>query len=242
MKEPKMKKITILLAILVLALMAAPAWANSVLNWNFETYSNGTYLDAGWKNGYDSDYKFTTGTYDSGNHFAQATDECKFDVIYQIVDVSKLSNGSQNPNWLTGGTSENYTLSFDYSRPDSSVAKFALYYWNSTLAVPTSVSNPNNPDSHWAQVIGFTTLPKTTDDLLPPIYPYTTSGTIDGSQPQYFLVILEGEAGCYPGFDNVDLSTVCPPTGIIPVPPSALLLGSGLLGLAGLGWRKRRAG
>ena len=231
-----MKKIRILLAILALALMAAPAWANSVLNWNFETQNPITlsYLDSGWINGYSGGHYFSTGTYDTNNHFAQARDECNFDVIYQIVDVSKLSNGNSNPDWHPGGTSENYTLSFDYSRPDDSVAKFALYDWNSTLAVPTSVSDPTNPNSHWAQVIGFTTLAKTTDDLLPPTNLYTTSGTINGSQPQYFLVILEGEAGCYPGFDNVNLSTVCPPPTGIPVPPTVLLLGSGLVGLVGV--------
>jgi len=32
------------------------------------------------------------------------------------------------------------------------------------------------------------------------------------------------------------------PTGAVPLPPSALLLGSGLLGLVGLGWRRGRAG
>jgi hypothetical protein len=67
---------------------------------------------------------------------------------------------------------------------------------------------------------------------------YSTDGTIDGSQPQYFLIVLEGKDCIYPGFDNVDLSTVCPPPTGIPVPPSALLLGSGLLGLAG--WRMFR--
>lgn len=38
---------------------------------------------------------------------------------------------------------------------------------------------------------------------------------------------------CGPALDNVSVNA-------IPIPPSALLLGSGLLGLVGLGWRRRK--
>jgi len=40
----------------------------------------------------------------------------------------------------------------------------------------------------------------------------------------------------YAGGDNL------PYTGAVPIPPTALLLGTGLLGLVGLGWRRGRAG
>jgi len=65
---------------------------------------------------------------------------------------------------------------------------------------------------------------------------YTMPFTVSGPGLTLISFSLTGSTGNkYIGLDNVDVEAV-------PVPPSALLLGSGLLGLVGLGWKRGRAG
>ncbi|MHB9073033.1 MAG: hypothetical protein ACYC6G_05870 [Desulfobaccales bacterium] len=242
-----MKKSTILLAILALALMTAPAMATGLLsNWNFETYASGTYLDSGWHaNGYITAATNNTPTAD--RHWAQSNSTSHLGTIYQVVDAS-----IGNPGWIADGTGESFTLSFNYTAPDGTTAKYGVYVWDSdTPMVAFDPSNPTN--SYWTAVTdgssGLVTLANNTSNTIPDAHAYTTGLiSLDGEcleldQPQYFAILLEVESHYSSGmknagFDDVCFTTCCDPAPPVPVPPSALLLGSGLLGLGILRFRK----
>lgn len=236
-----MKKVTVLLAILALALMTAPAMATGLLsNWDFETYASGTYLDSGWHaNSYFTAASNNTPTAD--RHWAQSNSTSHMGTIYQVVDAA-----IGNPGWIADGIGENFTLSFNYAAPDGTTAKYGVYVWDS--AAPMVAFNPSDPtNSYWTAVTdgstGLVTLANNTSNNIPDAHAYTTGLiSIDGKceeldQPRYFAILLEAESHrpysttYAAGFDDVCFTTCCDPAPPVPVPPSALLLGSGLLGL-----------
>jgi hypothetical protein len=243
LKEKKMRKLfgILLIVSLALALMTGLALANSVVNGDFQTGNL-----SGWTNhatasprtGFligDTYYAQSDPTYhSSGTHFYESE-------MYQIVDVAKLSNGSANPNWNPSGTSESVSFSFNWTRPDSTIAEYQLYYWTGDGA-PTTFNN-DSPDSSWVKLLDAAFTDSTHSGT------FTYSTTIANSQPEYFAVGLEGQSnrtfnyGTWQydyfnaTFDNVCLSTECQ---VVPLPPSVLLMGSGLLGLGLVGWRRKR--
>jgi hypothetical protein len=216
-----MKKITIFMAILALAFMAVPALAltNIVVNGDFNT-GNLT----GWTNGGIADHV----GFGYGPAYLYAwTPIVGEAVMYQICDAS--TGGG----WIAGGTSETYNFSFQYGKYVSgNTAEYGIWY--STNATAPAFGGPDNPGAGWTLLSENTALPVAS-------YWTTVSlnGTLTGIQPQWFAVAFEGTTS-YPyavGFDNVSLTTQCSASAV-PVPPSALLLGSGLLGL--VGWRRLR--
>lgn len=227
----KLIKITACIGILALALMTAPAWANSVVNGNFQ-YSSGSlgYL-YGWTQGSTS---FTTG----GSYYAQSRLSNESE-MWQIVDVAKIWDTTTttpalapNPNWIAGGASETLSFSFDYSRLDGSHAEYQLYYWTGT-GTPATFNN-DTPGAGWTLLADGSF----TGGVHGGTYTFTHNFTT--SQPEYFAVGLEGQSGNInfnTTFDNVSLITVCT---AVPIPGSVLLLGSGLVGLGLLRFRRRQ--
>ena len=223
-----MKKITILCVALALSFMVVPALAltNIVENWDFST---GPFTD--WKNGTIAGHvAFSFGTYPFNNAYTPYTTTEA--VVYQICDAS--SGGG----WIPGGTAESYNFSFMYLRPQSTnIAEYGIWY--STNATAPAFGGPDNPGSGWTLISQSTALAVTGYGN------YTTfsaSGTLAGIQPQWFAVAFEGSTDptytSYASFTRVDLTTQC--VSSVPMPPSALLMGSGLMGL--LGWRRFRKG
>jgi hypothetical protein len=218
-----MKKIIILMAAVALAFMAMPALAltNIVVNGDFNTGNL-----SGWTNGVEGHASFQNGIYYNYAYTPYTTAEA---AMYQICDAS--TGGG----WITGGTAETYNFSFWYARGESSnISEYGIWY--STNATAPVFDGPDGTNSGWTlisqsslSVSGFT--------------PFSLSGTLEGIQPQWFAVAFEGSTSSdyvYAAvFDNVSLTTECSgPT--VPVPPSALLLSSGLLGL--VGWQRLRKG
>lgn len=225
-----MKKVTMLLAILALTLVAVPAFADSVINGNFQT---GDFT--GWTQNTSSGHtSFLIGdSYYAQSDPTRYSGSFKESAMFQIVDVAKLSDGSANPAWNPAGTSEDWSFSFNYTRPDSTTVEYQLYYWTGT-GTPTTFSN-DSPSSSWTKLWDVTSLSDHSGTV-------TKSGTITGCQPEYFAIGFEaksnrtGSAGHYTYYnatiDNVVLSTECHPA--VPVPPAVWLMGTGLVGLFGL--------
>ncbi|MHB9073036.1 MAG: hypothetical protein ACYC6G_05885 [Desulfobaccales bacterium] len=225
-----MKKITILLAILALAFLAVPAFAlnNTVVNGDFQT---GTL--AGWTQVdnllHDPFFIANAGT----NYYARSTmlGPLLESSMYQVVDAS-TSDG-----WLAAGTSESFDFKFDYRRPDGTSAEYGIFY--SSAAVAPAFGSLDSPGAGWTLISEVDTEPGLArTSLLDPCGPWATieiTGTLV-DQPRWFAIAFEGRSidGIFQtNFDNVSLTTQC-----VPVPPSMLLLGSGLLGLGILRFRK----
>jgi hypothetical protein len=81
----------------------------------------------------------------------------------------------------------------------------------------------------------------------------TPSGWTSGSEVLYLGALFDGPGvatldlngiTCFvmdgTGFDQLYIGEIYNGVQIVPIPPSAMLLGTGLLGLAGLGWRRKK--
>jgi hypothetical protein len=234
-EQNKMKKATILLAILALAFMTVPAFAlnNIVLNPGFENSSHLQY----WLDSVPGHNAFTTSS--SGtDDFARSSSRTTESQMYQIIDAS-TSEG-----WIAGGSSETVNFSFQYRRPDSAIAEYGLYY-SCDPTVPATFNLDAVNTSIWKAISVVNSepgLPQTSGSDWGTVS--VVDYKIDDCQPQWFVIAFEGQdhrQSSYPyttyhaDFDNVSLTTSCSP--VVPVPPSVLLLGSGLLGLGALRFR-----
>jgi hypothetical protein len=232
-----MKKITILLSILALAFMAASAFAyttplpagltNEVTNGDFQT---GNFN--GWTNdsvtGYDG---FTIG----GGYFAQSSASTGYQesVMYQIIDES------QHNVWLQNGTGKDWWFTFRVKTSTYNPSEAYVFYYNSNPSVQPAFGGPDNPGDGWVRLYYSNALPSTGEFVT-----VETNGQILGFQPQWIAVAFEGlsytseNGSTYQvKFDDVGFYGQCQ----VPLPPSVLLLGSGLLGLGGYAWRRRRS-
>lgn len=233
-----MKKSTILLAILALALMTAPVLADclpgcEVINGNFETSSPFTWVKSQSSGGDDFDRN------GSGNHYADATvNDSQYAALGQVF---------YEPDWIATNTHKEWTASVKmdtksgtWGGSGSLVTSF-YYYAGSELGDPAPAFNAYNPIG-WTLITSFTAVspydgyPDFTDDT------YSSSGTLD-AQPYWLAVgvVLQGNcSSSWQSFSGAvdDVCFVGQCVDPVPVPPSVLLMGSGLLGLGILRFRK----
>ncbi|MFA4902323.1 MAG: hypothetical protein WC600_06205 [Desulfobaccales bacterium] len=232
-----MKKSTILLAILVLALMTAPAMANclpgcEVVNGNFETSSPFTWVKSQSSGGDDFDRN------GSGNHYADASvSDSQYAALGQVF---------YEPDWIATNTSKEWTASVKmdtkagtWGGSGSLVTSF-YYYAGSDSDDPAPAFNAYNPVG-WTLITSFTAGPPTDGYINFSNYTYNDSGKLD-TQPYWLAVgiVLQGTCSAWGSFSGAvdDVCFVGQCVDPVPVPPSVLLLGSGLLGLGALRFRK----
>lgn len=226
-----MKKATLLFMVMALALMTVPALAlnNIVLNGDFQNAPNHLQY---WTQVDNLLHDPFTVANTGANYYARAMSWGPLieSSMYQIVDAS-TSDG-----WLADGTSESFDFKFDYRRPSDlgivAASEYGLFY--SSAAVAPAFGSLDAPGAGWTPISVVNTEPG-----LPPTSTFKTveiTGTLP-DQPRWFAIAFEGRGiDCliFADFDNVSLTTQC-----VPLPPSALLMCSGLLGLGLVGWRRR---
>jgi hypothetical protein len=218
-----MKKVTTLLAILVLTLAAVPAFAlnNLVTNGDFVGNLNGWTQDGIGHNVFN---------YSSSNGgVARSDTSYPFNESYQY----QIINAANSTGWIANGISETINFSFKYAAPDATTAEAALYYYVGT-GTPTTF-NMDSPGSNWMKIYLNNNLTNKSS-----LFQVDVCETLCG-QPQYFAIAFEGlstrTGSHYPytynyvDFDCVSLTTQC---SAVPVPPAVWLMGSGLVGLLGL--------
>ena len=231
-----MRKLTVLLAILALGLFVAmPAWAvNEITNPSFDPGLNDWSVSANHASldGYPTISDGTNHVYIAGLA-GHASSEVEGS-IYQIIDESAFEG------WNAAGTYKTWTASVAY-RVFGAAGGEVYAFYNSSLS-DTAPVLPDPDDNAALAAAGWTALFRT--DFEPGSADWATyenSGTVEGFQPRYVAFVLEGivaagdAANNYVEFDNVSFEGQC--HAAVPVPPSALLFGSGLLGLVGFRFR-----
>ena len=221
-------KVFIVAAVLAVALMAVPAFAATVtLNTVVDTY-----VDKG----------NPTDSYGSSNNLYVAGDVVwMFDWVdndkrtYLKFDLSSIPDCAT----ITSATLGLY-LNDKVDGQSESVYHVASDSWSGNITWNTrpdydtylDTSNPPN-ENHWE-----------TWDLLP-----NWNYIVDLTDDYLSLIILTNEtcdsSDRYNAYDkgcNIPYLQICyTQCNPVPIPPSALLMGSGLLGLVGLGWRRKRS-
>jgi hypothetical protein len=219
-KTRKMQRLAFLIILFSLLLGAQATWGslyggNEVQNGDFQTGNLLHWTSSGDQIG-------VTDNYTPGDYYARlgANQTC---YIYQVIDESQYSGWNQ----LGTGKLWSFNATHDQFQADSSV-RFDLYYYPSN---PTGqpAFDPTNPTG-WTNFLDHTFY---TDEY----GLYQAQGTINNFQPQWVAVVIQMATGtnenAHTVADNVDFEGKC-----VPLPGAALLLGSGLVGLAG--WRLRR--
>lgn len=240
-----MKKVTIAVAILALVLMTTPAWAtytdpldpslqNEVINGDFQTGNfNGWVNDAitghvGFTIA-DTYYAQSSTTYYTSYPYGY-----RESVMYQVIDES-LSNG-----WNASGDHKDWWFTFKYRAGDSTDAEAYAFYYTSNPDTAPSFGGPDNPGAGWVSLYTDTSLANTSGSSWATV---EVNGEIADFQPRWIAVAFEGTTRYSSGntyavrFDDVAFYGECEKE-VVPVPPSLLLLGSGLLGVGVLRFRK----
>jgi hypothetical protein len=135
--------------------------------------------------------------------------------IYQIIDETEFSS------WNPAGTGKQWQLDFDYLLTGNAHAYVNLWYFDTNGGSQPDILDPGWYIFFSEYLTGSPTLTH-----------YSASGLLDGFQPQwiaYGLGVTTFDSSGYGAFSNNDFEAQC-----VPVPPSAWLLGSGLLSLVGL--------
>ncbi len=230
-----MRKLTVLLMVLASALLVAapalagyeyplpPGLANEVTNGTFETGNFTGWINNNFLGTLIPGHTFFTVVGDNSNHYAQSVGYVKESSMYQIIDESQF-NG-----WNANGTSKNWWFQFAYKSTDSAIAEAAAFYYRGVSATAPAFGGIDTPGPGWEPLYNNTSLAN--EACCTTVY---ACDTIDDFQPQWIAIGFEG-IGTSSGaaaFDNIAFYGECESTFIIPVPPSVVLLGSGLLSLA----------
>lgn len=219
-KIRKMQRLAFLVILFSLLLGAQVAWGslygtNEVKNGDFQTGNLLHWTSSG-------NQIVVTDYYTPGDYYAWLGAN-QTGSIYQVIDESQYSG------WNSLGTAKlwSFNANHDQFQAGSSV-RFDLYYYPSN-PISQPAFDPTNPTG-WTNFLDHTFY---TDEF----EPYQTQGTINNFQPQWVAVSIQMATGtneyAQAVVDNVDFEAKC-----VPLPGAALLLGSGLVGLAS--WRLRR--
>ncbi len=215
------RKLTLLVGVIALLGItltpAQSAWAtlygaNEVQNGDFETGNLNYWTASGTFAVYQEPGNYFAGTYGTNGPASGS--------IYQVIDETAYSG------WNPLGTAKLWSFQGGYDNTSLDSVRFALYYYPSNPATAPAF-NPTNPTG-WTNFLDHTIIGDATGT-------YQTQGTIDNFQPRWVAVLIQTDAvnQAFALVDNIDFEGQC-----VPLPPTAWLLGSSLLGLAG--WRRFR--
>ncbi|MGD0827991.1 MAG: choice-of-anchor C family protein [Desulfobaccales bacterium] len=221
-----MKKLILLLALAIPLIFAPAAGANLILNGNFElgitdpaTYPGSfTTIYAGGSTSI-TDWTVTANSVDYiGTYWIAPTGSLSIDMTGTPGNPTLPGNGTLVSNAFTTVVGDNYAVSFDMSGnfmiPDATYRKMKVEVAG---ASPTFTFN-------WFPLWSQANMGWQTESFL-----FTANST----ETTLTFISLSTNNYCGPVLADVTVNAA-------PLPPSVLLLGSGLVGLAGLGWRWRR--
>jgi hypothetical protein len=152
-----------------------------------------------------------------------------------------LVDNMESDGWLANGSGKyfHFAANFDPGQEGFLVLGLAYFSRNTDTLPPLPIidgnglqNSNNNGHGEWvglgARVIGLNE-----GNLIDSI---DMSAQITGFQPRWDAVFVLSNSGFI--VNSLDLETYCKPT---PIPGSLLLLGSGILGLVGIGFRRKSA-